>query len=327
MNRRFIATVTGASALLLLTGCVADVPEPVTEDPELPLKAALLEPQSTRIVEETHAELAEADSELDVELLSERVGGDVVPIRDAQYTLADEEDGPDPVAIPEGVQAVYSSGAETFPRSMAVVTEPASDDSTPVVMMWVQDSIDDEYQLRQWSHMIPGATIPAMAGTTTGAPQLDVTAEGLQMTPEDAISNYLDLLRSGTDSEFEETFAPDAYREQIFASRETLTEAAEDADGEYVDTIQSDIDDTYVMGTAEGGALVFAPVTIESSFSVDDGIVEISADQQPLVDGDIEDVAVYEYRDLVVMYVPAADSEDQPAIVAADHNLISISED
>ncbi|WP_061961803.1 hypothetical protein [Demequina flava] len=325
MNARFVAGVTGASALLLLTGCVAEVPAPVTENPELPLKAAVLEPQSDRIAEETHAELEAADSEDDAELLTDRVGGPAVTIRDAQYTLEDDGDGPSPDDLPQATQAVYTVGAEGWPRTMAAVTEPAGEDSTPVVMMWVQESIDDDYQLRQWSHMIPGAAIPAMNGTTEGAQQLTVSAEGLQMTPEEAIDNYLELLREGTDSEFEETFAPDSYRDQLFAARETLTDAASEADGEYEDSIEGDLDNTFVMSTAEGGALVFTPLTVESSFSVDDGIVEISDAQQSLVDGDIEEVAVYDYLDTLVMYIPAADSEDQPAVVAADHNLISIS--
>ncbi|MDE0573898.1 hypothetical protein ON058_10795 [Demequina sp. B12] len=326
MNRRIIAIGTGASALLMLTGCVADVPEPVTEAPALEQEAALLEAQSDRIVEATMAELALADEEADADLLTDRIGGDAVTVRKAQYTLASADDGPTPVVLPAEMQAVYSVGADTWPRTLASVSQPADEDSTPVVMLWIQDDVDTDYQLRGWAHMIPGATIPAMAGTTSGAEQLTVDADGLLATPEEAISNYLELLREGEDSEFAEQFTADSYREQLFASREALTETANDAEGEYVDTIESDIDSTYVMGTADGGALVFAPVSVKSSFSVDDGIVEIAGAQQPLVDGDIEDVAVYEYRDLIVLHIPAADSDDTAGVVAADHNLIRITD-
>ncbi|WP_062071847.1 hypothetical protein [Demequina sediminicola] len=326
MNRRVLGVITGASALLLLTGCVADVPAPVTEAPALEQEAALLEPQSTRVVEETMAEIAAADEAQDSELFTDRVGGNAVTIRKAQYTLAKSDGGPAPVTVPENVQAVYSVGADTWPRTLAAVTEEADEDSTPVVMLWVQDSIDADYQMRGWAHMIPGATIPAMSGTTSGNAQLDVDAEGLQATPEQAMSDYLELLRSGTGSEFNDVFAADSYREQLFASRATLSEAASEAEGEYVDTIQSDIENTYVMGTADGGALVFAPVTIKSAFSVSDGAVEIADEQQPLVSGDIEDVAVYTYVDTLVMYVPAEGSDEQMGVVAADHNLIKISD-
>lgn len=325
MNARIAATVTGASALILLTGCVAEVPEPVTEAPELEMKAALLEPQSDRIIEETHAEIEAADADEDTDLFGSRVGGPVVTVRDSQYTFANDGDGPAPDTLPAETQAVYTVGATDWPRTMAAVTEPAGEDSTPVIMMWVQDSIDDDYQLRQFSHMIPGAAIPAMNGTTEGAEQLSVTAEGLQMTPEDAIANYVDLLNNGSDSDYADTFAEDSYREQLFTTRETLSEAASEAGGEYEDTFEPDAEDTYVMSTAEGGALVFTYISVESSFSVDDGIVEISDAQEPLVDGDIEEVAIYDYLDSLVMYIPAEDSEEQPAVVAADRNLISIS--
>lgn len=326
MNRLMITGAVGVAGAVLLTGCVAEVPAPVTSAPPMTEAAALLEPQSTRIIDETFAELAAADDARDADLLMARVGGDAKTVRDIQYTLAEADDGPAPTEIPAEMQAVYVSGADTWPRTLVSVTEQASEDETPVVLLWAQESIDAEYQLQSWAHMIPGATLPAMPGTSSGAEQLDIASDSLDPTAETLLTNYIKLLRDGTGSDFEESFAPDSYRERLFAARETLTEAAEDSDGEYKDTIEPDIEGSFVMGTADGGALVFAPITQTSTFTVEDATVSIPEGDEPLLDGELDDTVTHEYLDMIVMYIPGPDVDAQPAVVAAEHTLIKVSD-
>src|SRR5690606_1577785 len=124
--------------------------------------------------------------------------------------------------------------------------------------------------------------------------------------------------RQGADSPLNENFAPDTYRERLFAARDVLSEAASDAGGDYVDTIQSDLEGTYSMSTADGGALVFVPITVASSFSVDDATVSVPAADQPLVDGDLDDRVTHHYSDFVVIYVPGPGVDSRPSVVAAE---------
>ncbi|GMA36694.1 hypothetical protein [Demequina litorisediminis] len=323
MNRLIAASGLATASALLLTGCVADVPAPVTSPPPLTESAALLDDQSARVIEATMEELAAADEEQDAELLTDRVGGDAVTIREAQYTKATGDETP--VALPPGQQAVYASAAETWPRTLATVSEQASEDETPVIYLWVQDSIDDDYRLRGWAHMIPGATVPAMPGTTTGAQQFSLDDESLDPTAQAVLDDYLDLLREGSDSDLEDAFEADSYREQLFTARDTLTDAATEQDGEYMDTIESKTDSTYVMGTADGGALLFAPIEITSSFTVEDATVSIPEADEPLLDGELDDTVTHHYLDMIVMAIPGPDADAKPAVVAADHNLIQVS--
>lgn len=321
-----LAAVTGA-ATLVLAGCVAEVPAPVTSAPPLEASGSLLDEQTARIIDQTMTELAAADAAEDTEGLVNRVGGDVVTLRGVEYTLAQEEDGPAPTVLPEEMQAVYVSAADDWPRTMATVSEQPSEDETPVVMLWVQDDIDSDYQLRHWAHMIPGATLPAMPGPTTGAAQLALDADGVSPTPQEAIEAYVELLRAGPDSDLEETFAADSYRERLFAARDTLTEAASEADGEYVETVQPDLESSYAMATADGGALVFAPLTISSTFTVEDATVSIDEADEPLLDGELDDTVKHEYLDYVVIYVPGSGETDAlPGVVAAEHTLIKVSD-
>ncbi|WP_084129126.1 hypothetical protein [Demequina sp. NBRC 110055] len=325
MNRIVKATGLAAASALVLTGCVAEVPAPVTSAPPLAEAATLLDAQSSRVIADTMDELAKADEEKDADLLTDRVGGDAVTIREAQYTRADDDDET-PVALPSDQQAVYVSAADTWPRTLATVSEQASEDETPVMYLWVQESIDDDYQLRGWAHMIPGATVPAMPGSTTGAEQLTLEDDALDPTADAVLTDYLTLLREGADSDLDENFGEDSYRAQLFAARDTLTEAAEEQDGEYVDTIQTVTDDTYVMGTADGGALVFAPLEITSSFTVEDATVSISEADEPLLDGELDDTVTHHYLDMIVLAIPGPDAEGLPTVVAADHNLIQVSD-
>ncbi|WP_084038193.1 hypothetical protein [Demequina sp. NBRC 110053] len=326
ISRTVRAAGTTAIAAIALAGCVSDVPAPVTSAPPLEASGALLDAQSARIIEETMAELGEADDARDTELMTDRVGGDVITIRRAEYTLAEADDGPAPTMLPAEMQAVYVSAAETWPRTMATVSVQPSDEDTPIVMLWVQESIDDDYQLREWAHMIPGATLPAMPGPSTGAGQLALDDSSITPTAQETIEQYVELLIAGEGSERDEEFAPDTYRERLFAARQTYVDAASEADGEYVETVEPDLEASYAMATADGGALVFAPLSIGSSFTVEDATVSIAEEDEPLLDGELDDTVTHTYRDFIVIHVPAEGADALPGVVAAEHNLIRVSD-
>lgn len=326
MNRLTLWMGGATVGALALTGCVADVPAPVTSAPPMTEAAALLEEQSAVVIDQTMEELAAADAASDADLLTNRVGGDFKTLRGIEYLLAEEEDGPAVTNIPAQWQAVYVSGAQTWPRTLVAVTEQPSDETTPVVLVWVQDSVEDDYQLRNWAHMIPGATLPAMPGTLTGAEQFHITTDNFDLVPEQALTDYATLLEEGPESDLSEAFGEDSYRERLFTARETLTEAAEDADGEYTDTAEIDFDQAYSMGTAEGGVLVFAPLTTSSSFTVEDATVSIPEEDEPLLEGELDDTVTHTHRDFIVMYVPGPDEGGLPTVVAAEHTLIEVSD-
>lgn len=326
MNRLTLWLSGATVGALALSGCVADVPAPVTSAPAMTESAALLEEQSSAVIDQTLAELTAADAALDADLLDNRVGGDFKTLRGIEYLLADEDDGPELTQIPAERQAVYVSGANTWPRTLVAVTEQASEGTTPVVLVWVQDSIDDGYQLRHWAHMIPGATLPAMPGTLTGAEQFAITTEVVSPVPEQALADYATLLEEGSESDLNEAFGEDSYRERLFTTRETLTEAAEDADGEYTDTVEIDFDAAYSMGTANGGALVFAPLSVSSTFTVEDATVSIPDEDELLLEGELDDTVTHTYLDFIVMYIPGPDEGGLPSVVAAEHTLIEVSD-
>ncbi len=319
---RRTVVVTAATALLL-AGCAAAPPQ-ATVTPSLEAQASLIDTQASAVIDSTFAELSAADAARDTALFDSRVGGNAALVRGAEYTVAAKV-ADEPVSdLPSTMQGVYVSRSDLWPRMLAAVSEPPADDLTPVVYLWVQESVDEPYRLVAWAHMIPGAVLPAMPGEVNGAEQLLLGEEGVDPSPRKALEDYVEYLRKGADSELAANFAEDSYAQQLFSARAVLTKAAKATGGAYVDTIQPDFASTYALATSDGGALVFAPIDIASSFSVKDATLKLSARDAPLLKSAAKDKVTYNYRDFVVLSVPPPGQDQLPGAVAAEHHLISI---
>lgn len=323
MKRAYTAAAVGIGAAVLLAGCVPAPPVPGPA-PQMAREAALLDAQAARVSDATFEQIHDADAGNDATKLGDRIAGDALTVRTAQYKVAASAPDHTPDVLPAEMQAHYVSGATTWPRILAAVSVQPGDNLTPVVSLWLQDDIDTPYSLRAWAHMIPGASMPSMPTDVTGAAQLAITDASVSPTPQAAIEQYIEFLRAGKDSELAASFTPDTYSERLFAAREVLTAAATGAGGAYSDTIEADLENTHVLATADGGALVFAPVTVTSAFSVVNAKVSVPAADQALVEGTLNDKVTHHYRDLLVMYIPGPGVGTLPGLVAADHHLVKV---
>ena len=323
--KRTALAAAAVAAVLGLTACTPDVPQ-VPPAPSPSEAAAVVDSQVERILPATFTELAAADEAKDSALLTTRVGGDAKAIRAVEYKQQKVNAKLIPDALPQDMQAVYVSGADIWPRTLVGVTAQPAEDITPVVMVWVQDSVDSDYQLRSWSHMIPGATLPAMAGPATGAEQLLLDDPDMSPTPRAVLDDYITLLTEGESSKLNDQFAPDTYREGIFTARTVLTKAAKKAKGAYKDTFAYDEENTHVMQTADGGALIFAPLDMKSTFTVKGAKVSIPAADKALQSGGkLTTKVVHTYRDMLVLYIPGPAVGTNPGVVAAEHTLVKVS--
>ncbi len=323
--RRAVLLAAVTVAALTLSACTPPIPE-LPSAPAPAEAAAVVDAQSDRIVAETAAELAAADAAQDATLLVDRVGDDAKIVRAAEYKQQKADKKLVPDVIPSATQAIYASAEDTWPRVLVAVTEQPAEDVTPVVQLWVQDSVDDNYQMRAWTHMVPGATLPAMAGPATGAAQLPLDDPSMSPTPGAVLNDYIKLLQDGASSPLNAEFAADPYREQLFTARTVLSKAAKKAKGTYKDSITNDEERTYVLQTAEGGALVFSPVSVVSTFTVKGAKVSIpAADKALLTGGKLTTKVVHTYNDMVVLYIPGPTVTDKPGLVATDHNLVKVS--
>src|SRR5660398_275770 len=126
----------------------------------------------TVVVATTTALLLAGCAAKNQDLFVSRVAGNAALVRMAEYAVA-KAVPEEPVSdLPSKMQGVYVSRSESWPRMLAAVSEPPADDLTPLVYLWVQESVDDPYRLVAWAHMIPGAVLPAMPGEVNGAAPL-----------------------------------------------------------------------------------------------------------------------------------------------------------
>ena len=169
--RRTVIAATAAA--MLLAGC-ASAPPVTGATPSLEAEASLIDTQAASVIDATFAELDAADAAKDADLFESRVAGDAALVREAEYTVAKKVDDASRATLPSTMQGVYVSRSDTWPRMMAAVSEPPADDLTPVVYLWVQESVQEPYQLVAWAHMIPGAVLPAMPGQVNGAEPLSL---------------------------------------------------------------------------------------------------------------------------------------------------------
>ena len=317
-------TVVAATATaLLLAGCAAAPPE-ATVTPSLEAQASLIDTQAAAVIDSTFAELGAADAAKNTELFGSRVAGNAALVRGAEYTVAGKVKDEPVSDLPSQMQGIYVSRSESWPRMLAAVSEPPADDLTPVVYLWIQESVDEPYRLVSWAHMIPGAVLPAMPGEVNGAEPLLLGEDGVDPSPRKALEDYVEYLRKGADSDLAESFADDSYAQQLFSARAALAKTASGTGGAYVETYQPDFASTYALATSDGGALVFAPIDIASSFSVKDATLKLSERDAPLLEGTAKDKVTYTYKDFVVLSVPPPGQNQLPGVVAAEHHLVSI---
>lgn len=309
-------------AVLVVAACA--VPVPVTpEAPELEVSSAVLPAQSERVIAETAAAFAAADEKADPALLGDRVGEQAAQLRAAQYKV-EKAGGAEPAAIPSDFQAVYVTDAEDWPRFMAAVSRPEDPAQMPQVLLWRQEDSRSPYQLQAWSRMVPAAVLPAMPGQAQGTQRLSLDAEGLLLSPRRVIEAYVKFLNEGEDSEAASLFGADAYREALFSVRSSLNATAKKRGGTFKDTVTADLDDTVVLATAEGGALVFVPVEVVSAFVVPGAQLKLSKADAALLSGKVKGSAYYHYRDMLVISIPADGTNVPATVVAADHHLVSV---
>lgn len=317
-----------ATATLLLAGCAGEVPQPEPEPAATAPLPVLDEDRTERILAEVEETIDAADAALDAELLSDRVTGPALSMRQAEYRLSAASEGersPTPLTTSSQVEVVAAT--DEWPRSLYVVSHVPDDGNLPLLLVLTQDTPRDQYKLWFWTSLLPGAQTPSTANPQIGSPQLAPDAEGLVATPQQAVEQYAGLL---SDPESSELFAEDPFRtgyaEMIDALRATV-EVAGEVDERY--EVREGTVST--MQTAEGGAVVVGVIdgrlaiskTVEGSTLEAGGDIGLLMGQDPAIDG----AARAHYLIPVAFAVPPEGSDEPISVLGALHVLANVGVD
>jgi hypothetical protein len=268
-----IAAPLAIVSIIALSGCSMDPtvpPATASADPLIAEKTAaesaapapaVTELQATRIVQRIAQVAAEADKELDADLLKTRFAGPALEQRLADYKvkkLDDNEKLPSEIRS-ETVSIILPQQNESWPRTVFVAIKDLEDETVaPTALMLIQDSPRSQYMVHYSVDLEPGINFPDVAPVEVGTARVD-EAQGLfSILPSDLALDYGDILASGEDSEFFSLFTAegDTLREEVGvkarakAKKELpdtakLTFKNEQGDGEVI-----------VLATIDAGAIV-----------------------------------------------------------------------
>lgn len=315
------------TATLLLAGCAQEVPQP---DPEPAATAPLpvLDAQRIeRILDEVEEQIQAADEQLDPELLQDRVTGPALDMRAAEYRLAEASDGerlPTPLTTASQVKAVAAT--DEWPRSVVVISHVPDDANLPLLLVLTQQDARSQYELWFWTPLLPGAQTPSIAHVDAGSPLLAADAEGLVLSPEQALAGYVALLADPEDPNVEH-FAEEPFRESYVAMIQALRDTVEVA-GEVDEDYAIRDGSVVAMQTADGGAVVVGVIeaTLTIARTVEGSSLEAGGDIGLLMgeDAGIEGSAEAAYLVPVAFAVPPADSGDQISVLGASLVLADV---
>lgn len=318
-----------ALGLVLVAGCATPLPEPAPEPVPAVAPAATTVAQSGDVLGEVGEVLAEADAALDPAALAPRVTGPALATRTAEYVRATSTGGAKgPTVLPTDEQVLIVPQTTQWPRTQLVVTEQPDDLQAPRILVLQQASPREQYKLWGWARMAPGLSMPPTASPEAGSPVLAPDATGLVVTPADAFAQYADVLANGDASSHAATFAPDAYRSAIEAARAATAQGVQQA-ASATETYTPDPEPVVSLETADGGAIVVGQLTTVSTvtLTVSGGTIPIQDPFYAALTGTQSAGSSFArtYTDVLVMYVPPADSGAPVQVLAAEHAVTAAS--
>lgn len=326
-GRRGARLAAGAATLaLLLAGCGTEVPQPDPEPAATAPLPVLEDARMDRILEEVQTVVDAGDEALDAELLTSRVAGPALAMRQAEYQLAEASDGqstPTPLTTDRQVEVVAAT--DEWPRSLFVVSHIPADANLPLLLVLTQDSARDQYKLWFWTPLLPGAQTPTTARPESGSQPLAPDAGGLLRTPEQTVADYAALLG---DPESDTGFADDPFREGYREMIEALGATVEVA-GEVNESYDVQDGSVAAMATDDGGALVVGVIeahhtiakTVEGSTLEAGGDIALLMGEEPRINGSV--TATYLLP--VAFTVPPEGSSDPIAVLGAGRVISQVS--
>jgi len=321
--------VPAALALALLAGCSTPLPQPAPEPTPPVAPAATTVAQSTDVLGQLGEVLSTADATLDPAALGPRVTGPALATRTAEYVRANATGGAKPpTVLPTDEQVLIVPQTTAWPRTQLVVTEQPDDLQAPRILVLQQAAPREQYKLWGWARMAPGVSMPPTAEPATGSAVLAPDAQGLVVTPADAFVQYADVLANGTASPYAATFAADPFRAAIEAARAAMVAGVESA-ASATETYTPDAAPVVALATADGGAIVVGQLTTVSTvtLTVAGGTIPIQDPFYAALTGAQSAGSSFArtYTDVLVMYVPPADSGAPVQVLAAEHAVTGAS--
>ncbi|GAB2472914.1 hypothetical protein [Xylanimonas ulmi] len=323
------------AAALTLGGCAPAIPTPAPDAASV--SPALSVDRNTQVLEAMNAALAEAGESLDPSTLEGRVTGPALALRTSQLQVAQIRQNSDLVTVlPTQYKQIILPLTDTWPRTTFAITEPTDELQPPRLIALTQDAPRAPFKLWGWVQLRPGVTMPAFADPKLGSELLAPDDASLAVTPQDVVAQYADLLTTGDQSAFVDTFEPaeeDPFRVLLKSTAERqLQELEPDNDlvrGTYTFTSTPNPDAVIqTVRTADGGAMVLASLNGSEHMEAVEGAVLAPSTKtaQALLEGqELTNKLTAGFMDMVALFVPPAGSDQRVKLLGYSHVQTSAS--
>lgn len=333
-----------AGAGALLTGTVLAACSEVAPPPAVPTGPSLASPtpaasteQLAPVVAEISAAVAAADAAKDAGLLAPRVVGSAVEFRTRTYEIiASFADWAEQLASYPGEEPIVllTSTATEFPRTAMALVPDAGPSGIPFFLALQQADAQSPYTTWGWAQQAVDVEMPKVPADSVGSEPVAPDAEGLKLTPAEALSLYAGVLSSGDGVDAEDVLAENPFQtqahEQIQAER---TDLNKDVERDQAATIHEKYTvkegDFAGLRTDDGGAVVMATLLSTRTVSVKEGATISYAEDNVFTTlaGRTEFTKSYvrEYGSVVALYIPPADSDQQIQPIGASRVLLGAS--
>ncbi|GAA4474002.1 hypothetical protein GCM10023190_07180 [Enteractinococcus fodinae] len=270
----------------------------------------VVDTQLERILDAVAATVQRGDDELDADVLTGRVAGQALRVRENFYgNLGIEDDYAQPNTIAsDQILAAWMERDDSFPRTIYAVTTDEDGAEIQLLVLRQQDP-RAQYQLISNAPFAPGAEIPA--GNLSDEEVEEIPgdeAAGLVMSPDAAIEALADYL-TDPDAEAADSIADNEWIDLIHNHQAELEETHGEHDTD-VSISRSVFDDSVnAVRLQDGSALVFGAMnSLESLMPEEDATVTLNPLTQEMGDfstDEAEDQVRIRYREQFALHIPA----------------------
>jgi hypothetical protein len=327
-GRRGLSFVALSLTAATMAGCTASYESPILS-PSPSAAADILTPVMTkgqldRILGEIVAVIAEADTELDREGIEVRVTGAALAVRRAAYNLARrtaaEDDGPEPI-VAGPIKLFLPSATDTWPRSVMVVTG----EERLQLLVLTQSTPRDNYQLQNYTALLPGATFPEVAAEEVGANAVKVDSKFLSFDPKKLPEAVGDLINNPAESAWSALInADNQYISDLVTFQAALAETLSNANLNFGHRLGDN--QIVLLSSADGGALV--ALYMVDTYTIiprsPGDAVAITGDEALLLGtGGSATGIETRYGAMLLFHVPASGSESAVQLLGATQQLLT----
>jgi hypothetical protein len=325
--RTLMCAVMASSLAFTLAACEGQVPQVATSTSSTQAPD-LSQDQEKEIRGKILEVLNKANAAKDPSLLSSRVTGPQLQIRTSELKVAKATGTLDAkTTIPSDIMQTVIPTDSGWPRSVFTITTTTDDQQSKRLLVLDQNSAQENYKLWGVARLFPGAELPKFQVPSIGSQMGQTDDSGLEVTPEQAVQHYADLLQNGSSSKYVDEFAADYFRQDLAKLTETVQEGMAANNGTQKQAFSVQEDGIKVMRSSDGGDLVVAQINSVWTRTAGEGRESLPAsDAEKALFGSTKATSTIKasYVNVIAMYIPAAGSDAKIQAVGAERQPITV---